>query len=269
MYAGEIVEQAPVDELFEDPRHPYTQGLLRALPKVSTTRRRLDPIPGLGAVSPDDAARVCLRPALSPCSGSLLDRTAGVGRRPGRSGLPVLQPAAVRRLMPAAPVPVAIRLPDGLVLRGHEWPVDGPAVVFLHDHGDDLDAWGSYHCGSGFPRVPGDQCRVERPRPLGRRCRSRPGGARPPGPAGGDGRLVRPRGAGRLRSGHRSHAVRQRGSRSARPGDDQPAAGGASRDRLAHYPIRHAPGGQGRPQRGSRAAGRLHLPEDDGAPSFR
>ena len=47
MYAGEIVEQAPVDELFEDPRHPYTQGLLRALPKVSTTRRRLDPIPGL------------------------------------------------------------------------------------------------------------------------------------------------------------------------------------------------------------------------------
>ena len=47
MYAGEIVEQAPVDELFEDPRHPYTQGLLRALPKVSTTRQLLDPIPGL------------------------------------------------------------------------------------------------------------------------------------------------------------------------------------------------------------------------------
>ena len=47
MYAGEIVEQATVDELFENPRHPYTQGLLRALPKVSATRRRLDPIPGL------------------------------------------------------------------------------------------------------------------------------------------------------------------------------------------------------------------------------
>lgn len=40
------------------------------------------------------------------------------------------------------PVPAAVRLPDGLVLRGHEWPVDGPAVVFLHDFGDDLDAWG-------------------------------------------------------------------------------------------------------------------------------
>ena len=47
MYAGEIVEEAPVDELFEDPRHPYTQGLLRALPQVSVERRRLDPIPGL------------------------------------------------------------------------------------------------------------------------------------------------------------------------------------------------------------------------------
>ena len=47
MYAGEIVEQAPVDQLFEDPRHPYTQGLLRALPQVSVKRRRLHPIPGL------------------------------------------------------------------------------------------------------------------------------------------------------------------------------------------------------------------------------
>ena len=47
MYAGEIVEEAPVDELFEDPRHPYTQGLLRALPQVSLRRERLVPIPGL------------------------------------------------------------------------------------------------------------------------------------------------------------------------------------------------------------------------------
>ncbi|MCY3539355.1 MAG: ABC transporter ATP-binding protein [Acidimicrobiia bacterium] len=47
MYSGEIVEQATVDELFENPRHPYTQGLLRALPKVSTVRQQLDPIPGL------------------------------------------------------------------------------------------------------------------------------------------------------------------------------------------------------------------------------
>ena len=47
MYAGEIVEEAPVDELFSDPRHPYTQGLLRALPHVSGKRRELVPIAGL------------------------------------------------------------------------------------------------------------------------------------------------------------------------------------------------------------------------------
>ena len=47
MYAGEIVEEAPVDELFSDPRHPYTQGLLRALPRVSLKRRELVPIAGL------------------------------------------------------------------------------------------------------------------------------------------------------------------------------------------------------------------------------
>lgn len=42
----------------------------------------------------------------------------------------------------AGPIPAAVRLPGGLVLRGHEWPADGPAVVFVHDFGDDLDAWG-------------------------------------------------------------------------------------------------------------------------------
>ena len=40
-------------------------------------------------------------------------------------------------------VPVAVRCSDGLVLRGHEWPVDGAPVVFVHDFGEDLDAWGS------------------------------------------------------------------------------------------------------------------------------
>ena len=44
--------------------------------------------------------------------------------------------------MGAAPLPVAVRLRDGLILRGHEWSRDGPPVVFVHDLGDDLDAWG-------------------------------------------------------------------------------------------------------------------------------
>ncbi len=47
MYAGEIVEEAPVEQLFSDPRHPYTQGLLRALPHVIGKRKDLAAIPGL------------------------------------------------------------------------------------------------------------------------------------------------------------------------------------------------------------------------------
>jgi oligopeptide/dipeptide ABC transporter ATP-binding protein len=34
MYAGQIIEQAPVRDLFNDPRHPYTEGLLRAVPRL-------------------------------------------------------------------------------------------------------------------------------------------------------------------------------------------------------------------------------------------
>jgi oligopeptide/dipeptide ABC transporter ATP-binding protein len=47
MYAGFIVEEALVDDLYEDPRHPYTQALLAALPRVDRRRdRRLLSIPG-------------------------------------------------------------------------------------------------------------------------------------------------------------------------------------------------------------------------------
>jgi peptide/nickel transport system ATP-binding protein len=46
MYAGRIVEQAPSDQLFVRPAHPYTQGLLAALPDMVGPRRRLEAIPG-------------------------------------------------------------------------------------------------------------------------------------------------------------------------------------------------------------------------------
>jgi oligopeptide/dipeptide ABC transporter ATP-binding protein len=48
MYAGRIVEKAPVDELFADPKHPYTRGLLDSVPRVDigVGRRRLYSIPG-------------------------------------------------------------------------------------------------------------------------------------------------------------------------------------------------------------------------------
>ncbi len=46
MYAGEIVEEAPISELFARPRHPYTAGLLTAAPNLSRAGQPLTPIPG-------------------------------------------------------------------------------------------------------------------------------------------------------------------------------------------------------------------------------
>ncbi|MBN1342043.1 MAG: ABC transporter ATP-binding protein [Phycisphaerae bacterium] len=46
MYAGKIAELADVDELFSHPLHPYTQGLLKCVPKLSASKDRLEVIPG-------------------------------------------------------------------------------------------------------------------------------------------------------------------------------------------------------------------------------
>jgi oligopeptide/dipeptide ABC transporter ATP-binding protein len=46
MYGGEIVEEAPVKTLFAEPHHPYTEGLLAAMPRLGEARERLRTIPG-------------------------------------------------------------------------------------------------------------------------------------------------------------------------------------------------------------------------------
>jgi peptide/nickel transport system ATP-binding protein/oligopeptide transport system ATP-binding protein len=46
MYAGQVVEEAPVGELFARPRHPYTRLLLRSVPLAAVKRTRLDAITG-------------------------------------------------------------------------------------------------------------------------------------------------------------------------------------------------------------------------------
>ena len=51
MYVGKVVEEAPVEDLFQEPLHPYTQGLLESIPwigkKLKTGRRQLQEIPGM------------------------------------------------------------------------------------------------------------------------------------------------------------------------------------------------------------------------------
>ena len=75
MYAGRLVEEAPVMELFTSPKHPYTQGLLNSIPRLEKTERRarLQAIPGM---VPDllDLPKGCKFQArcskiFEPCSG--------------------------------------------------------------------------------------------------------------------------------------------------------------------------------------------------------
>jgi peptide/nickel transport system ATP-binding protein len=58
MYAGEIIESAPVEELFAEPKHPYTQGLLASIPGENTGADRLSTIEG-DVPTPNEPATYC------------------------------------------------------------------------------------------------------------------------------------------------------------------------------------------------------------------
>ncbi|MCA9998513.1 MAG: dipeptide ABC transporter ATP-binding protein [Anaerolineales bacterium] len=61
MYAGELVEMAAVNEIFANPRHPYTQGLIRCLPKLGRGKQGSVLYPIRGRVpSPTDLPSGCL-----------------------------------------------------------------------------------------------------------------------------------------------------------------------------------------------------------------
>ncbi|MCA4918053.1 MAG: ABC transporter ATP-binding protein [Roseomonas sp.] len=96
MYAGRIVEEAPVAQLFDAAAHPYTQGLIGALPPMDGPRRRLAAIPG-GVPEPwamppgcGFAPRCEFRSA--PCDAAM----------PGLMGLSGQHRAACIRVAPAA-----------------------------------------------------------------------------------------------------------------------------------------------------------------------
>ena len=58
MYLGRMVEQGPVREVIRHPHHPYTQGLIAALPKLDDLDAPLVPVPGRHPVSAGAPARV-------------------------------------------------------------------------------------------------------------------------------------------------------------------------------------------------------------------
>jgi peptide/nickel transport system ATP-binding protein len=83
MYAGQIVERAPVETIFSAPEHPYTWGLLRSIPRLDAPRgTELEPIPG--------------RPPslINPPSGCRFHPRCPYVRPPHREVVPPLEPAA-------------------------------------------------------------------------------------------------------------------------------------------------------------------------------
>ena len=73
MYAGRIIEQASAAELYANPRHPYTLGLLRSVPRLDEPRRaRLDPIEG----QPPDLTRLPPGCSFSPRCAYRVERCA-------------------------------------------------------------------------------------------------------------------------------------------------------------------------------------------------
>ena len=59
MYLGSVVEQGPVNEILKNPKHPYTRGLLQALPDINNLDAPLTPIPG-NIPSPLDRPSGCV-----------------------------------------------------------------------------------------------------------------------------------------------------------------------------------------------------------------
>jgi peptide/nickel transport system ATP-binding protein len=87
MYAGKVVEEAPVEALFARPLHPYTQGLIRSIPRIdlaATHKVRLEAIPGTvpKLIEPAEGCRFASRcrratPACSAATPALRELAPG------------------------------------------------------------------------------------------------------------------------------------------------------------------------------------------------
>jgi oligopeptide/dipeptide ABC transporter ATP-binding protein len=96
MYAGKIVEEAGVRDLFRDPRHPYTQGLLRSIPRGGGDHRAARRLPAIEGTVPDP---------LAPPPGCLFEP-----RCPDRfEACPELQPPLLPTVGPATRGPAGAR----------------------------------------------------------------------------------------------------------------------------------------------------------------
>ena len=91
MYAGRIVEQAPVAMLLREPRHAYTRGLLDSVPLAGHARRPLRPIAGAPPAPGDRPPGCSFAPRCGYATDALPHRAAAADR--GRPRSPVGLPA--------------------------------------------------------------------------------------------------------------------------------------------------------------------------------
>ena len=87
MYAGKVVEEAGVEALFEEPLHPYTQGLIRSIPRIDSAaieKKRLEVIGGVVPDLLDPPPGCCFAPRCRFAKPECTDRTPPLREvRPG------------------------------------------------------------------------------------------------------------------------------------------------------------------------------------------
>ena len=155
LYAGEVVESGPVAAMFHRPRHPYTNALLRALPRLDgPPRQPPEPLPGSQPLADDRPAGCSFAPRCAHARPGLCDHQPVPLTVTGDSALRCLRPldradtpAPTAPRPPPAPGRVVLRVED---LVKHHGGMANPAVAgvsFDARAGETLAIVGESGCG--------------------------------------------------------------------------------------------------------------------------
>jgi peptide/nickel transport system ATP-binding protein/oligopeptide transport system ATP-binding protein len=105
MYAGKVVEKAPANQVFEQPHHPYTKGLLNSIPRLGNRRQRLEVIKGV-VPNPLNLPKGCLFKRRCPYAMPVCDTAPPLQEvRPGQLSRCWLTPEGQPPLIGAAAPP--------------------------------------------------------------------------------------------------------------------------------------------------------------------